>query len=142
MTKKQIYAKYGIEYKKNKILFHDMWIHELLKRGNTKLGKDVYTFSLPAGKTCVINCKKCYGKTGRYLFPNVTASLELNQFVVESDIDFFYRAISAQLEILRSGEVRIHAVGDFKTKNDKQYAEAWERIVKENPSFLFGHIQK
>lgn len=144
MTKKQVYASYGIEYQDGKISFHGIWVRELLKKGNSKVGKKVYTFSLPAGTkgTCICDCIGCYAKTGRYIFPNVVTSLEMNQFIVETDIDFFYRAISAQLETLKSGEIRIHAAGDFNTKNSEEYAKTWKRIVTENKRFLFWTYTK
>ena len=74
--------------------------------------------------------------------PSVKASLELNTAIVENDIDFFYNAISAQLETIGQGEIRIHAAGDFATKNSKEYAAAWHRIVTENPRFMFWTYTK
>jgi len=106
MTKKEIYAKYDIMFEKDHILYNGNWICELLKEGNTKTGKRVYTFSLPAGTngTCVCDCIGCYAQTGRYNAENVQASMKLNQSIVENDIDFFYRAITAQLEKLAKGK--------------------------------------
>ena len=74
--------------------------------------------------------------------PGVIKSLELNTAIVNDDIKFFYNAISAQLEIIGSGEIRIHAAGDFNTRNPEEYAQTWKRIVKENPSFLFWTYTK
>lgn len=144
ITKKEIYARHGIEYENEHINFHGAWVCELLKEGNTKTGKRVYTFSLPAGTdgTCVCDCEGCYAKTGRYNAENVKASNKLNQTIVETDINFFYNAISAQLECIGRGEIRIHASGDFNTKNSAEYAETWHKIVKENPSFLFWTYTK
>ena len=144
MTKKEIYKKHGIEYAQGKILYHESWICELLKEGNSKTGKRVYTWSMPAGTagTCVCDCEGCYAQTGFYNVPSVKASLHLNQSIAENDIDFFYRAVSAQLESIGSGEVRIHASGDFNTKNSEQYTAAWKRIAIENPSFLFWTYTK
>lgn len=144
MSKKQIYAKHGIQYNNGKILYHGQWIPELLKMGNSKTGKRVWTWSMLPGKdgTCICDCNGCYAKAGFYCMSNVIASLELNTSIVNDDIDFFYRAISAQLEIIGSGEVRIHAAGDFNTKDPEAYAETWHTIVKENPSFLFWTYTK
>lgn len=145
-TRKQIWADHGIEYntKTDKILFNGEWIKPLLKEGNDKTGKRVYTFSLPAGTegTCICDCKGCYAKTGRYNCENVQESMKRNQYIVENDINFFYHAIAAQLEIIGSGEVRIHASGDFKTKNSKEYAYTWKRLVIENSSFLIWTYTK
>ena len=144
LTKKEIYSKWGISFENDHILYNGEWIRELLKKGNDKTGKRVYTFSLPAGTngTCVCDCKGCYAKTGRYVTPFVMASLKRNQTIVENDIDFFYRAISAQLETIGAGEIRIHAAGDFNTKNSREYADCWKRLVSENPSFLFWTYTK
>lgn len=143
-SKKQTYAKHGIEYSNGKILYHGKWVAELLKEGNSKTGKKVYTWSMLAGTegTCVCNCNGCYAMTGFYNMPSVKESLTLNTSIVNDDIEFFYHAISAQLETIGSGEVRIHASGDFKTKNPEQYANTWKRIVIENPSFLFWTYTK
>ena len=144
MTKREIYAKYGIEYKSGKILYHGEWIAELLKEGNSKTGKRVYTWSMLPGKdgTCVCDCEGCYAQTGFYNMPSVRESLKMNTAIVENDIDFFYKAISAQLETIGKGEIRIHASGDFATKNMETYAETWHRIVTENPSFMFWTYTK
>lgn len=144
MTKKEIYAKYGIEYNNGKILYHGEWIAELLKEGNSKTGKRVYTWSMLPGEkgTCVCTCKECYAMTGFYNMPSVIESLTKNTAIVENDIDFFYRAVSAQLETIGSGEIRIHAAGDFATKNMEEYAATWKKIVVENPRFMFWTYTK
>ena len=74
--------------------------------------------------------------------PSVRESLALNTSIVENDIDFFYRAMSAQLEIIGNGEVRIHASGDFNTKNSKTYAKTWKMLVMENKNILFWTYTK
>jgi len=144
MTKKQIYAAHGIEFDHDRVLFHGEWIPELLKSGNSKTGKAVYTWStLPGTRgTCVCDCKGCYAATGFYRMASVVKALELNTRIVNTDIDFFYRAVSAQLETIGSGEIRIHAAGDFKTADPATYAATWHKIVKENPSFLFWTYTK
>lgn len=144
-SKKQIYTEHGIQYDGNgHILYNGNWICELLKEGNSKTGKRVYTWSMTAGTagTCVCDCVGCYAKTGFYKTESVKKSLALNTAIVENDIEFFYNAISAQLETIGKGEIRIHASGDFNTKNSMVYAETWKRIVSENPSFLFWTYTK
>lgn len=144
LTKKEIYAKHGITYENDHILYHDNWISELLKEGNSKTGRRVYTWSLPAGTvgTCICDCAGCYAKTGRYNAENVIESNRRNMEIVNNDIEFFYNAISAQLEIIGSGEIRIHASGDFNTKKPTEYANTWHRLVKENTNFLFWTYTK
>lgn len=159
MTRKEIFAKWGIEFDGDShILYKGKWITLLLKEGNTKTGKRVYTWSMLPGTgavetvingilekvfgTCVCDCNGCYAKTGRYVTHSVIDSLARNTYIVETDIDFFYRAISAQLETIGSGEIRIHAAGDFATTNRQEYADTWYRIVKENPAFHFWTYTK
>jgi len=145
ITKKDIYQRHAIEFDGDShILYHGEWIPELLKEGNTKTGKRVYTFSLPAGTdgTCVCDCEGCYAKTGRYNCENVIESLKRNREIVENDIWFFYHAISAQLETIGKGEIRIHAAGDFNTSNSAEYVEMWKLIAKENPNFHFWTYTK
>lgn len=143
-TKKEVYGKYGIDYDNGKILYNGKWISELLKEGNSKTGKRVYTWSMLAGTegTCICNCEGCYAQTGFYNMPSVKESLALNTSIVENDIDFFYRAMSAQLEIIGNGEVRIHASGDFNTKNSKTYAKTWKMLAMENKNILFWTYTK
>lgn len=133
MLKKEVFQKYGIEFKSDKILAPDgVWISLFLKQGNTKLGNNVWTFSLPAGTsgTCICNCKGCYAKTGRYIFRNVAESLRRNQYYVEEFPDFFRRALQAQIATLPKGsEIRIHAAGDFHTRNEEVYAGIWAETV-------------
>jgi len=143
-TKKEIYARHGIQFENDKLNYHGAWICELLKEGNSKVGKRVYTWSMLPGKegTCACTCEGCYAMTGRYRGETVKKSLALNTSIVNDDIEFFYNAISAQLEYIGSGEIRIHAAGDFNTRDPEQYANTWKRIVKENPSFLFWTYTK
>ena len=144
MNKKQIYAKHGIEYVNGKIIYHGQPITELLKEGNSKTGKRVYTWSMLPGKdgTCVCSCEGCYAMTGFYQMPSVKQALQQNTDIVNNDIEFFYNAVSAQLEIIGSGEIRIHAAGDFNTKTPEEYAMTWQRVARENPAFLFWTYTK
>lgn len=144
MTKKEIYAKHGIRFENDHIMYRGEWICELLKTGNSKTGTKVLTWSMLPGTagTCVCDCEGCYAKTGRYNSENVIESNTRNMNIVNNDINFFYRAVSAQLETIGKGEVRIHAAGDFNTKDPEAYTQTWHRIVKENPSFLFWTYTK
>lgn len=144
LTKKEIYAKHGIIFKNNHILYNGKMICELLKKGNSKTGETVFTWSMLPGTsgTCICDCTGCYAKTGFYKTKTTKESLKFNTDIVNNDIDFFYNAISAQLEYLKSGEIRIHASGDFNTKNPDAYAQTWKKIVNENPSFLFWTYTK
>ena len=112
-TKKQIYAKYGIEYVNGKIKTPLGWMCELLKEGNSKVGKKVKTWSMNQ-TTCKCHCKGCYGDSGFYNMPSVKKSLDRNTQLAREHTEFFRRALFAQLETLPAGtEIRIHALGDF-----------------------------
>lgn len=120
-SKKQIYARYSIQYKSGKILSPIGWIPEPLKEGNSKTGKNVYTYSLLPGTakveiefngihievkgTCVCNCSGCYAQTGFYRMNNVIMSLAINTYLLNNYPDFVKNAIMAQLEIIGRGEV-------------------------------------
>ena len=80
--------------------------------------------------------------TGFYKMPSVIKALTLNTSIVNNDISFFYHAICAQLETIGSGEIRIHASGDFNTARPDEYTNCWHEIVKNNPSFLFWTYTK
>lgn len=158
MTRKAVYAKFGIVFEGNKILSPIGFIPELLKEGNDKTGKLVYTFSLLPGTnyfeieidgkiivvkgTCCCDCIGCYAKTGRYNCDNVIHSMAVNTYLVNNYPDFVKRCIMAQLEYIGQGEVRIHAAGDFNTENPDVYATMWHDIAKENKTFIFWTYTK
>ncbi len=157
-TKKQVYEKHGITFKGGKLVSPIGKVSELLKEGNTKTGKAVYTFSiLPGTKdytveidgkaytikgTCACDCDGCYATTGFYKMANVIKSLAVNTLLVNEYIDFVQKAISAQLEILGRGEIRIHAAGDFKTKEPVKYSSMWHDIASAYRSFRFWTYTK
>ena len=157
-NKKEIYKKHGIEFKNGKILSPEGLISEFLKEGNSKTGKAVYTFSILPGTgeftftmsgreytvngTCACDCSGCYAKTGFYRMNSVINSLAINTYMVNNHIDFVKNAIIAQLETIGRGEIRIHASGDFNTKNSEAYAEMWHTIAETNNSFRFWTYTK
>ena len=158
LTKKEVYAKYGIKLENGKIVSPIGNICELLKEGNTKTGKLVYTFSLLPGTceytvdvdghvytvkgTCKCDCIGCYAKTGKYNCTGVIRSMAINTYLVNNHINFVKACIMAQLECIGRGEIRIHAAGDFNTKNPDQYAAMWLSIAKQNNTFRFWTYTK
>lgn len=158
ISKKEIYAKYGIRIEGDKIVSPIGNICELLKEGNDKTGKLVYTFSLLPGTdvfkmeingheitakgTCICDCIGCYAKTGRFTCSNVIRSMIINTYLVNNHLDFVKACISAQLEYIGRGEIRIHAAGDFNTENSEQYTNMWYDIAKRNNSFRFWTYTK
>ena len=157
-TKKQIYGEYGIQYMNGKILSRIGWINEMLKEGNSKTGKAVYTFSLLPGTdiftvgindtvytvkgTCLCDCVGCYAKSGFFTTKSVIESMAKNTLLVNTDIEFVRNAIMAQLEIMGRGEIRIHAAGDFNTADPEKYATMWHDIASAFPSFRFWTYTK
>lgn len=159
MTKREIYAKYSIELTKDgKIVSPVGNICELLKEGNEKTGKAVYTFSILPGTriyeidisgkvyfvsgTCACDCVGCYAKTGHYNHDTTIRSMAINTYLVNNHIDFVKNCIMAQLEYIGRGEIRIHAAGDFNTKDPEKYAAMWHDIAKSFPSFRFWTYTK
>lgn len=151
ITKKQAYEKHGITFKTGKIFSPIGPICELLKEGNDKTGKLVFTFSLLPGTseftmdvngktitvkgTCACDCLGCYAKTGHYRQTSAIRSMIINTYLVNNHIDFVKACIMAQLEYIGRGEVRIHAAGDFNTSDPDKYAEMWLDIAKRNNTF-------
>lgn len=158
LTKKEVYAMYGITFKDNKILSPIGYICELLKEGNDKTGKAVYTFSLLPGTkeykatvngkeytekgSCACNCQGCYAKTGHYNHETTIRSMSINTYLVNNHIDFVKACISAQLKYIGRGEVRIHAAGDFNTKYPEEYANMWKEIASKFNTFRFWTYTK
>ena len=157
-SKKAIYKKYGIVFENGHIVSPVGPICELLKEGNDKTGKRVFTFSILPGNfaytieidgniytingTCICNCDGCYAQSGRYNTSGVVRSMAINTFLVNNYIDFVKSCIMAQLEYLERGEIRIHAAGDFNTENSDKYAATWHFIAKKFNSFRFWTYTK
>lgn len=146
INKKQaaIYNAYGITVKDGKLISPMGPVAPLLKEGNSKVGKKVYTFSLLPGKagTCACDCKGCYAMTGFYNMPSVHDALVMTTNLVNHHLAWVENAIRAQLEIIGSGEVRIHAAGDFATENMDEYAAMWHNVAHDFKSFLFWTYTK
>ncbi len=158
-SKKSVYARYGIAYKSGKILSPVGYIPELLKKGNTKTGETVYTFSLLPGTenvtvtikgqnkkvkgTCKVKCKGCYAMSGFYRMKNVIASLAINTYLVNKFPEFVLSALLAQLETIEDyTEIRVHAAGDFNTENPLCYAKIWKKVAKQNTTKSFWTYTK
>lgn len=156
MNKKEIYARHNIEFNKGKILAPEFgWINPLLVNGNAKLGKGVWTFStLPANidfnvsinnkdytikGTCPCNCKGCYAQTGFYNMPSVIQSNAIKTFLSRNYPEFVKNAIIAQIKADAIELCRIHASGDFFSK---EYIELWKEVVSVCESTAFWTYTK
>lgn len=155
-TKKSVYARYGIEYQAGKIKSERYgFVNELLIDGNAKIGKGCYHFStLPTNQTftvqingqeysvkgtCVCNCVGCYATKGNYRFQSTKNSLGIRTLLIREELDFVERAIMAQIEADHVEAVRIHAAGDF---DSREYLGMWTRIVKAFPAVTFWTYTK
>ena len=139
ISKAETYAKYGITYKNGKIDTPIGPMCELLKKGNSKTGKAVRTWSMNQ-TTCPVHCKGCYGDNGFYKMPNTAESLRKNTEIAREHLDFLNRALRAQLETLPAGtEIRIHALGDFFSG---EYLVMWHDIARDFPQHIFWTYTK
>lgn len=155
-SKKEIYARYGIEFKDGKInapVFG--FISPLLVNGNEKLGKGVYTFStLPTNQifhvvingmsfdvkgTCPCSCVGCYATKGFYNMPSTLKANAIKTILARDYLDFVIRAILAQIEAENIEFLRIHASGDFFST---EYIEAWKHIAKVASTTIFWTYTK
>lgn len=89
--------------------------------------------------TCICDCANCYAMTGNYCYDTTLAALAIRTLIMTYDLDFFTRAIMAQIKADNIQLVRIHASGDFKTV---EYIEAWKEIVKAFPKTVFWSYTK
>lgn len=148
---KASYNKYGIAVSGDKISTPAGMVAPLLKQGNTKTGKKVWTFStLPTNKvfstacgdicgTCPCNCTGCYATKGNYNFKTTRNSLAINTLLCRDHLDIVNKMIRAQLDTLPGVDIRIHAAGDF---FGDEYANMWRDIVKDYPTNNFWTYTK
>lgn len=152
IAKKLIYAKFGITLENGNLISPIGAIKPLLKNGNSKVGKNVYTFSiLPTNKlfsvngmemkgTCPCTCKDCYGTKGCCAYDSSVASYARNTMLVRKHLSFVRDAIMAQIEADKIKTVRIHAVGDF--DGNDEYVRMWHDIIKGHPHVQFWTYTK
>jgi hypothetical protein len=106
-----------------------------LSQGNSKVGKTIFTFNLPAVETCPglsQACSDCYAQRGRWLFANVQAALARN--LEMANCPSFVEEMTAEIERRQIKLVRIHSSGDFFSV---AYTEKWLEIVQALPQLTF-----
>lgn len=124
-------------------------------RGNAKLGKDTYTFSIPSGYTCPF-AKDCLSKSDRKtgkikdgphtqfrcfsasqetLYPNVRES-RWNNFELLKKARTAIGMFNLLYDSLptKAKKVRIHVSGDFFSQ---AYFDAWCAVAVSKPNILF-----
>ena len=122
-------------------------------KGNAKVGKEIWTFSLPAGHTCP-GARACMARADRgsgritdgaeQEFRCFAASMERYAGVRERRWENFealkglsfvemVELIEASLPI-NEGIIRVHVGGDFFSNS---YFAAWMKVAVDNPDILF-----
>jgi hypothetical protein len=108
----------------------------LLINGNTKLGKGIWQFSLPAGLTCpgltTICSQLCYAKHGHYFNPNI--AIQLRRRYDATLLADFAPDMIEEIHKRNAELVRIHVAGDF---YNVPYLEKWWWIVEKCPETTF-----
>lgn len=109
----------------------------LIQKGtNTKLGRSIAAFSLPALSTCPGKTKYCesvcYATSGFFNFKNVKGSLANNY--TESLKDSFVKDVLSEIKASKATELRIHPSGDFYSE---AYINKWIEIVQETPNVRY-----
>jgi Gene product 88 len=108
----------------------------LLASGNSKLGRGVYTWSIPALKTCPgkskLCSKACYALQGNFMYHDVQSKYADNLKI--SRRDDFVNIMSAEIHDSNISVVRIHVSGDFYSVD---YANKWIAICSKLPRTTF-----
>ena len=154
---KAIYAKYGITVDGNKLVtpfeFNGKKIETspILKNGNSKVGKGVYTFSTLATTrvfktsyglvkgTCKCDCIGCYATKGCYNFKSTIDCLALNTILIRKYPNWIESAINAQIEIIGNCDIRISASGDMESI---AIVQLWQRVATKNSNCRFWTYTK
>jgi hypothetical protein len=113
----------------------------LLARGNTKLGRSIFTFSIPSGSTCPgqspLCPARCYAAAGQFLLASVQAAYRRN-LLAAHQADFVARIVR---EIHRRDVclLRVHVSGDFFAA---WYVRRWVEIARRCPATrLFAYTR-
>lgn len=112
----------------------------MIVRGNSKLGDGVYTFSLPAVKTCPGMSgachSACYARQHFFASSSVAKAYQRNHR--ESLKRGFADKVVAEILASKAEVLRVHASGDFYSA---AYARKWLKVVKrvgcERPGLRF-----
>lgn len=108
----------------------------MLQPGNTKLGKGIYSWSIPAVFTCPgkssLCSNLCYAKDGFFRYANVKESHKKNFKASRSKK--FAAAMTAAIRRRKARVVRIHVAGDFYSA---AYAGKWLEVIRACPDTVF-----
>jgi len=107
---------------------------KLFSKGNSKLSKDVLTWSITAGmKICGRECEGCYALKEQKRFPSIVEAREA-RYEVSKNSKAFRQVAIAELQKYGKKYVRVHASGEFYSQ---EYVDTWEAIAKELPHLTF-----
>lgn len=102
----------------------------LFKNGNSKLGKGILTFSIPAGATCPgksdLCASACYAGKGAFSWGNVQQSMQLAYMRTQSP-KFAEMCIDELGRKRKASVVRVHVAGDLYSV---EYASKWLEIMQ------------
>ena len=111
----------------------EMKIHKtktgFLKNTNSKLGRKIYAFDLPAVVSCPNSneCfKDCYANKGTFLFKSTRVSNEYNFAIALHDLNYLESELIKEIEKKNIKTIRIHSSGDFYSK---EYFLMWCKIA-------------
>ena len=112
----------------------------LLKRGNSKLSRNILIFNLPPGKSCPNSrdcIKTCYAKKSYNQYPSCKKSWDDNLDMAKNNPLQLYNQLRDELTYFFNKGlqiVRVHSSGDFFSK---AYAEIWLRLAQIFPKMRF-----
>jgi hypothetical protein len=104
--------------------------------GNSKLGREIFSFSIPAGKTCpgaTEHCiKHCYAMSGFFHMPSVQERYARNLKL--SKRPSFVNDVVWALRQKHVRTLRVHVSGDFYSR---EYIRDWYEIAKRSRHITF-----
>ena len=101
-----------------------------LKNTNSKLGRKIYAFDLPAVVSCPDSSecfKDCYANKGTFLWKSAKQSNTFNFAIALNDIKYLQAELIKEIEKKNIKFIRIHSSGDFYSK---EYFLMWCNIAK------------
>lgn len=112
----------------------------LLSDGNSKLGRRIWSFSIPAVETCpgaTAACQRaCYAKKGFMAFNDVVAKYERNYEAAQRED--FVDTVVAEIRTVNAEVVRVHAAGDFYSE---AYIQKWQRIARKTSARFYAYTR-
>ena len=103
---------------------------KFLKNSNSKLGRKIYAFDLPAVVSCPDSSecfKDCYANKGTFLWKSAKQSNTFNFAIALNDIKYLKKELIKEIEKKNIKFIRIHSSGDFFSK---EYFLMWCNIAK------------